>query len=67
VIEKRLDTMPLDFIANTFTSDKRWAEFLRDTCSVSRHKHASYQVHAGQGHNTRLDEGVLRRRRSRPR
>lgn len=31
VIEKKLDAMPLDFIANTFTSDKRWAEFLRDT------------------------------------
>lgn len=31
VIEKKLDTMPLDFIANTFTSDKRWVEFLRDT------------------------------------
>jgi len=31
VIEKRLNVMPLDFIANTFTSDKRWAEFLRNT------------------------------------
>lgn len=31
VIEKRLDAMPLGFIANTFTSDKCWAEFLRST------------------------------------